>query len=139
MWITVLHVAVATIWLLKMIMTFGNECSDCFKQTPCAIDYHVEYWLWHSLGMALRNRPAMRLGSVPVVWPCNMELESNRGLFLKDRQDLCCKRIKSAIAGLCLRTNKDRRTSLQRNREWAWRVSIRLEAGCEFVRNVKKL
>jgi hypothetical protein len=139
MWITILHVAVTIRWLLKIVMTFGNECSDCFEQTPCAIDYHVEYWLWHSLGMALRNRPAMCLGSVPIVWPCNMELESNRRLFLEDRQDLCCKRVKSAIASLCVRTNEGRRILLQRNREWAWRVFIRLEAAREFVRNVNKL
>lgn len=68
-----------------------------------------------------------------------MELESNRRLFLEDRQDLCCKRVKSAIASLCVRTNEDRRTLLQRNREWAWRVFIRLEAAREFVRNVNKL
>jgi hypothetical protein len=139
MWITILHVAVTIIWLLKIIVTFGNECADCFKQTPCAIDYHVEHRLWHSLGMALRSRLAMCLCDMPIVWPWNMELESNRGLFLKDRQDLCCKRVKSTIASLCVRTNKDRRTLLQRNREWAWRVSIRLEAARELVRNVNKL
>jgi hypothetical protein len=139
MWITILHVAVTIVWLLKIIMTFGNERSDCFKQTACAIDYHMEYWLWHSLGMALRNRPAMWLGSVPIVRPCNMELESNRGLFLEDRQDLCCKRVKSAIVSLRVRTSEDRRASLQRNREWIWRVSVRLEAAHEFVRNVNKL
>jgi hypothetical protein len=137
MWITILHVAVTIVWLLKKIMTFGNECSDCFKQTPWAIDYHMEYW--NSLGMALRNRPAMCLGSVPIVWPCNMELKSNRGLFLKDRQDLCCKRVKSAIVSLCVRTNEDRRASLQRNRGWVWKVSIRLEVARECVRNVNKL
>ena len=71
--------------------------------------------------------------------PWNIELESNRGLFLKDRQDLCCKRVKSAIASLCVRPDKNRRTSLQRNRKRARRVSIRLEAAREFVRNVSKL
>ena len=71
--------------------------------------------------------------------PWNIELESNRGLFLKDRQDLCCKRVKSAIASLCIRPDENRGTSLQRNRKRARRVSIRLEAAREFVRNVSKL
>lgn len=76
-WITILHVAIAIIWLLKMIMAFGNEYPDWVKEMWSAIDYYMKRWLGYSFQATLGCGPVMRFCTGHAARLTDVKLKSN--------------------------------------------------------------